>query len=462
MKKWISLNKIILFTLLFIGIPVNAGNKDQIPKIFLTGNFGYDYQEASVTIITSEGEKIENLTGKVKWRGGSTNTVDKHKRNYKIKFDKDQQLFGMRKDNNWILDAGQADLFRLRNRIATEIWNAFSHKPYYINEEPDALTGVRGQLVEVYLNEDYIGIYSLTECMDRKQLKLKKYNNATGEIKGGLWKSDSYGISLMWEVVSYDNKKNTWGAFEVKYPELDDLEETDYSTLYNAIYFVVNSSDEEFKNNVGEYFDLPVIIDYYIFLHTLNAFDNVGKNMFWAVYDKTINKKLTLAVWDLDDTVGAKWLGDWTSPEYNMNINFNLIVRLKELNVDGFNEKAIDRYHQLRNNCLSTDSLIHRYNSYYELLKKSGAAQREEEKWSGDSDINGETINFDDEIIYIRNWLTKHMDYLDTTTFLLNMGIENIQYKTVNKDIIYNLYGQRIINPKKGIYIKNKRKYIYK
>ena len=36
-------------------------------------------------------------------------------------------LLGMREDNNWIMDAGQIDLFRLRNRIATEIWNDFGH-----------------------------------------------------------------------------------------------------------------------------------------------------------------------------------------------------------------------------------------------------------------------------------------------------------------------------------------------
>ena len=56
----------------------------------------------------------------------------------------------------------------------------------------------------------------------------------------------------MGEAPPYDTRSETWGAFEVKYPELDDLEETDYSTLYNAISFVVNSSDEEFTAHVSE------------------------------------------------------------------------------------------------------------------------------------------------------------------------------------------------------------------
>ena len=431
-----------------------------LPIINLSGEFGYDYQEGYVSLIYPDGTSQNNLTAKIKWRGGTTNAEGKHKCNYKIKFTEEYSFFGMRNDNNWILDAGQADLFRLRNRIATELWNDFATKPYYINQEPNALSGVRGQVVEVYLNNEYRGIYSLTECMDRKQLKLKKFDKKTGEIHGGLWKSESYGSSLMWECPdNYDNKSETWDAFEVKYPELDDLPETDYSTLWNAINFVVNSSDEDFTQHVAEYFDIPVIIDYYVFLHTLNAFDNVGKNMYWAVYDKAEDKKITPAVWDLDATVGAKWLGDWAVPDYEMNINLNLIVRLSNLNVDNFNEKANNRYHELKRSFLSTDNLIKRYQDYYNLIKLSGAAQREEEKWSGDSDINGEEINFDNEIAYISDWISKHMKYLDSYIFPHDTKIRNISIAYKDRKI-YNLQGQSVNSNYKGLCIRDGKKII--
>lgn len=454
-------SKIILVVIIYVSI-LNISNAQSLPVIKLVGEFGYDYQEGTVSLIMPDGTSKDNMTAKIKWRGGTTNAENKHKRNYKIKFTEDQQFFNMRTDNNWILDAGQADLFRVRNRIATEIWNDIATKPYYADNEPEALSGVRGQMVEVYLNDEYRGIYCLTECMDRKQLKLKKFDKKTGEIKGGLWKSENYYNSLMWESIPYDNKSETWGAFEVKYPELDDLEETDYSTLYNAIDFVVNSSDTEFKNKVQEYFDFPVLIDYYIFLYTLNAFDNVGKNMFWAVYDKTKDKKLTIAVWDLDATVGAKWLGEWASPTFNININLNLYVRLKELDVDKFNGKIIERYHQLRKTHLSTENLINRYKSYYNLMNNSGAAQREELKWSENTDINGEILNFNNEIEYICNWITEHMNYLDTNIFSPQTSINYIYSDTKIKNFIYNLNGQRIEKPTKGLYIINGKKYVSK
>lgn len=455
--------RLFVFILLLINNALYA-QTSKLPIIKLTGQFNNSYQLGTFSLITTDGISNKQLQANIKWRGGTTNKENINKRNYAIKFNEDQQFFGLRKDNKWILDASNADVFRLRNRIATDLWNDMAHKSYYYDKEPNSLSGARGQVVEVYLNDEYMGIYCLTECIDRKQLKLKKYNKETGEIRGGLWKAVDYGNTMMWNCELYDNHSETWDGFEVKYPELDDVPETDYSTLYNAIDFVAHSSEIEFAAYVSDYFDMPVVIDYYIFLYVLNAFDNRGKNIYWAVYDKTKDKKVTIAVWDLDATVGQRWTDKWipnsSSPEYPFTDNMNLYYRLRQINVDSFNEKVIERYHQLRNNYLSTESLIKRYQDYYELLKNTGAAMREEEKWSRDSDVNGEEINFEKEIAYINDWITRHMAFLDTTIFPLKMNINNPYLNMSNDDTIYNLNGQRIIKPTRGFYIKNRRKYV--
>lgn len=447
--------RLLSFLLLLISI-ITSAQTNTLPVIRLTGQFSNDYQAGTVSLYLPDGTSQELLEATIKWRGGTTNTENTHKRNYTIKFSEDLQFFGLRKDNKWLLDAGNADVFRLRNRIATELWNDMAHKPYYTTQEPKALSGVRGQVVEVYLNDEYMGIYSLTECMDRKQLKLKKYNNKTSEIRGGLWKAVGWGNAMMWDCEPYDNHSETWGEFEVKYPELDDVPETDYSTLYNAIDFVAHSSDADFISHVNEYFDMPVVIDYYIFLYVLNAYDNRGKNMYWAVYDKTQDKKLTMAVWDLDGSAGQRWIDQWlpysSSPDYPFTDNINLYYRLRQLNADAFNEKVLARYQQLRTTFLSTDSLVRRYQDYYELLKNTGAAQREEERWSGDSDVRGEEISFQKEIAYITDWITRHMQYLDNNVFTTTTNISHPLVSTHHTDF-YNLNGQRIHTPRKGIYI---------
>ena len=437
-----------------------------LPILQLNGDFGYEYQQGAFSLVDAD-NNFHGLNAKIKWRGGTTNTIDKHKRNYKIKLDDDYRFFSLRNDNKWILDAGQADLFRVRNRIATELWNDMAHKPYYANKVSDIYTGVRGQMVEVFLNNEYRGIYCFTECMDRKELQLKKFDKKSGEIHGGLWKSEDYGTALMWDCPeTYDNRSETWSVFEVKYPELDDVEESDYSTLWNAIQFVAYSTDDEFRENVASYFDIPVVIDYYIYLLALSAFDNMGKNMYWAVYDKSEDKKLTLAVWDLDGTVGAKWMPEWASPEYEMDISLNLFCRLLALNVDNFNDKTLTRYKELREGVLSTESLKKRYTNYYNDMSLSGADKREEKLWSKDSDIKGKELNFESEHKYIIEWIDRHMVYLDE--FLYSGG--NTQINSITLPVrynhsIYNLNGQKMDRhylKNKGVYIKDGKKYIIK
>lgn len=446
-----------------------------LPLLVMEGTFGYDYAQGNISLLSPDEAEPTNSFAKVKWRGGSTNTADKHKRNYKIKTlnekGKKQEisLLGMREDNNWILDAGQIDLFRLRNRIATEIWNDFATKPYYASKEPKAKSGVTGKVVEVILNNEYRGIYSLTEAMDRKELKLKKYDDKNQEFHGQLWKVSSWDKATFWDIdKDYDNTQETWHAFETKYPDIEDVNPTDYSPLYEAIDFVVNSNDEAFKKEVGDYFDIPVLIDYQLFQETLKPVDNNGKNMYWGIYDVAKSKKLTLAIWDLDASVGQYWQcstplhPNYVLPNTDLGVKdgFNLYHRLSSLNVDNYNEKVASRYQELRKTYFSEENLISRYQGYYDMLVKSGAASREECKWSKDSDIGGYPLNFKSEIEYIKNWIINRLNYLDTNQFPISTNISEIHQKeSLSPKTTYNMLGQKVGASYQGLKIKNGKKF---
>lgn len=446
-----------------------------LPLLVLQGSFGYDYAQGSMSLYSSDATEPTISLIKAKWRGGTTNTADKHKRNYKIKplnfkgKGQDISLLGMREDNNWILDAGQIDLFRLRNRIATEIWNDFATKPYYASKEPKAKSGVTGKVVEVILNNEYRGIYSLTEAMDRKELKLKKYDDKNQEFHGQLWKVSSWDKATFWDIdKDYDNTQETWHAFETKYPDIEDVNPTDYSPLYEAIDFVVNSNDEAFKKEAGDYFDIPVLIDYQLFLETLKPVDNNGKNMYWGIYDVAKSKKLTLAIWDLDASVGQDWHcstplhPDYVLPNTDLGVKdvFNLYHRLSSLNVDNYNEKVASRYQELRKTYFSKENLISRYQGYYDMLVKSGAASREECQWSKDSDIGGYPLNFKSEIEYIKNWIINRLNYLDTNQFPISTNISEIHQKeSLSTKTTYNMLGQKVGTSYQGLKIKNGKKF---
>ena len=340
-------------------------------------------------------------------------------------------------------------------------WHSLQWQP----TEPSLTSGVRGHVAELFLNNEYRGIYSFTECLDRKQMKLCKADTTNNEIHGLLWKSVAYGYSTMWDnpVEPYDNTSDVWNAFETKYPELDDVDTLDWSPLKNAIETVAKAKNYNHLQDVHQYFDIPVIRDYHLFVELLNAVDNCGKNTYFAIYDKKKSYMITLAVWDLDITTGSIMLNlynpNYVTPLHDI-ISYNKLDYLLLWNAD-YSEGLANRYAELRNSFFSIESLCQRYTKYYNLLSNSGAAAREEQRWSGDSDVNGYEINFSDEIEYICDWLKQRINFLDHKYSYTN-NIRNALTKTSEKRI-YNMQGQQINRNsqlKPSIYIQNGRKVV--
>jgi len=419
-----------------------------LPVVSIYGSFGNEYSDGSIVVQEPDKKAYTMQRMKAKWRGGITNSNDKHKRNYHVKFldangeKLDQKFFGLRNDNSWILEACQVDMSRIRNRMITDLWNDFSVKPYYADKEPKALTGSRGEFVELMLNEEYRGIYCMTEAIDRKQMKLVKYDEDKGVMHGQLWKSKdwSYAVFMghnsnstsypMTSPVNYNNHSESWDQYYVKYPDFDDVNPTDWQPLYEAVNMVCTADNATFKSKVGEMFDLPLVIDYYILMETILATDNHGKNMYFAVYDQQESKKITFGVWDMDATMGQRWSDSYyhssmMKPEQdyatyiinNEHGDYNLFRRLRATDANDFNMQTRLRYRDLRQTWLQTNSIIARFERQLEAFKTAGADQREYKKWSGDSDVAGKTLNFSTELTYLKDWITKRMNYLDKTRF---------------------------------------------
>ena len=474
-----------------------------LPVVRLYGSFSNDYSDGYVIVNETKEGVPELMDMKAKWRGGITNSGDKHKRNYHLKL-KDAQgekleksFFGLRNDNSWILESCQVDMSRIRNRVLTDLWNDFCTPPYYISQEKKAMSGTRGRFVELILNDDYRGIYCMTENMDRKQLKLKKIDEATMTVHGQLWKSKDWTYATMmgyspdggyqpkdYLTTPYEGSE-MWDQYQVKYPDFEDYGyQTNWETLYDAVDFVCHSTDNEFSQHIGEYFDLPVVIDYYILMETILATDNHGKNMFFANYDKQQDKKITLAVWDMDATSGQRWSDayyhEWfLGPEQDYaqfittyeHGDYNLFRRLRNTDADDFNMRVRMRYRDLRQDHLATERILSRFRTQLDEFKRCGAAQREYDRWSYDSDVAGHALNFDEEMDYLTDWFTRRMNYLDNIRFKIDelpsevTGI-TIQQSGIGTNNVYDLNGKKVgtvgdfSTLPAGVYIVNGHKII--
>ncbi len=431
-----------------------------LPVVEINGTFGTEYTYGDIRVSDPMGVfgADTTLTARIKWRGATTRY--RNKKQYAVKLYDDNgaptdvSFFGLRADNNWILDGMVIDKARMRNRVVTDWWNDHGAKPYYIDKEPEALTGTRGRFVELLLNGQYAGLYCMTEKIDRKQMKLKKYDDlkaGTPEaIRGQLYKASDWSYAVFMghnsdnnyypgtSPVGYNNNSEVWDSYEVKYPDLGDGQPVDWAELYNAVNFVCTATDEEFIAQVGTYFDLPPLVDYYVLMEVILSADNHGKNMYWGIRNRHKNLMLTLALWDLDSTCGRRWDASEVRAEqdyteyitYMEHGDFNLFRRLKACNVDNFDEAIRMRYKALRAGSLHTDSLMNRFLTYKEQFDRAGASTREEERWSN-MDIG--VIDFDDEMDYLNSWFTTRLNYLDEAWDIASLpdpvpdGIEDVE-----------------------------------
>lgn len=426
------------------------------PVIQIYGTYSKTPYRTGTVVITHPDSLIqERISSRVRWAGSSTAGTDRKKHNYHLKFYNEdgskmmKSFFGLRSDFHWRLDAGQIDFARVRNRVSKDIWADFATAPYYAAYEPKTpYSYVRGDFVEVFLNDEYMGIYSLNEHMDRQQLKLKKYDYDAGEFHGGLWKPMSWTSLTVFSSLetAINANSKTWDQFYVKYPNIDDVKPTNFETLRDAIDFAINATTTQFNDSARYYFDIPVFRDYYLFTILLTAPDNVGKNLYYACYDVATDKRLTIAVWDLDCTQGQFWSNLGTNyhhekvgPEYDFRGNslsqHKVMNRLWKSDVS-FHGLATERYWELRGTTFNPDSIVARYKAYFDEMKACGADQREITRWSHGTDLGGRVLNFDNELEYLRDWWTRHIAYLDENVFMpYPLGDVNFDYLVNVKDI---------------------------
>ena len=407
-----------------------------LPVVELNGEFGNNYQYGTVTVNEPDSAFAEPLTARLKWRGSTTNNNSRNKRNYRIKFvnpldstKENHRFFGLRNDNCWILDAGQSDFLRVRNRVNTDLWLDMSRRPWYADTLPNAHNGSRGQMVEVILNGEYAGIYNMCEPIDRKQLKLKRYDEENQVFHGQIWNAH-----IWTRTVTMSDPANripyyrwSWDGFETKYPDPDEIRTVNWNALEKAVYFASRvstsaASRQMTVDSLGYYFDIPVLQDYYIFIATIQALDNESCNIFYSTYDTQGDQRLTMTPWDLDASLGQSYSPyinnpATVSPERDMSWISNVPL-YSMWDVKALRDPAVDRYYELRKTVLNTDNLVNRYRSAITELENSGAAAREEERWSRDIDLANKVLDLSAEMDKVEDWIRRRMTYLDENVFI--------------------------------------------
>lgn len=357
---------------------------------------------ADFALTEASGQATTSAVG-IEIRGGNSQSYDK--KSYELSFwtdtlgtaSRDVQLLSMRTDDGWNLLAMFNERTRANNMVSHDLWHDI-HQPYYLAKEPDAKSGIRLAYVEVFLNGTYKGLYGLSEKVDRKQLKLKKYNNS---IKGELYKGSSAAQgSLFASAPSFDNTSELWAGFEYKYPD----EQIDWTSLHDFVDFVATSGEADFNQQIAKRFRMDNAVDYFLFLNLLHIGDNTGKNLYVAKYNT--GEPYFYVPWDLDGVFGYNWQGLRDSTTTDLLTN-GLYQRLnQDCSPTGFRAKLAQRWTALRTTVLTEAYIMGKYRLQTQYLLANGALEREQRTWGNVPASAGEQA-------YIARWLHARLAYLD-------------------------------------------------
>jgi hypothetical protein len=167
----------------FTSLPVlRISTKDAAPIVSKEVYLGATFTLTNPAV----GPDAAALNGKIRGRGNST--WGQIKNPYKIQFTDDASyagipdFLGMKKNRNWALLADYFDRSLLRNKLAFSLGSSSVFS--------DGLKWTpSGQHVEVYLNDDYVGVYLLTEDIriDPARLNIRKMSASTpvNDVDGG-------------------------------------------------------------------------------------------------------------------------------------------------------------------------------------------------------------------------------------------------------------------------------------
>jgi hypothetical protein len=267
----------------------------------VTGGNGWSYDQKEVEI---------------RLRGNSTTGLPK--KPFRVKFPDKISPLGLThcSEKNWVLLANDADKSLLRNAVAFAVSRTLLKKGDPFHKDKAILFTAATQFVDVYVGDEYQGVYHLTDQVQAKKgrVDLKEPDPAAGgdKLTGGyLLELDGFAHS---EFAYFDTPKGM--PVTLKFPDLEDNDHENYTVqsaafkdrryLYIKDYYanaenkLFSSSYKDPENGWRNYFDESTLIDYYI----ISEFTG-NPDAWWSTYMYKLrnsdNEDLFFGpVWDFD------------------------------------------------------------------------------------------------------------------------------------------------------------------
>ena len=363
-----------------------------------------NYVDGTISISDPEGLYSDVLEFKADMgiRGRGNSTWSFPKKPWKVKLDEKASLLGMPADKEWALLANYADRTLIRNIVAMRLSEicGFSWTP-------------RMRSVEVYLNNEYQGVYTLCEhkkvSKDRVDIDIVGENDNSGDALTG-------GYYL--EIEEQQDETTCWWTsmgvpMMFSDPEEPTAQQLEYvKNLFESFEQALWARNWSETSGYPKYIDVDSFVDYYIVQElTKNVDGNLRKSSFIT---KERGKKMEMYhLWDFDLTLGNCgyfWDGVGNGPE---NFWIKLDKWYPHLFEDpAFVEKVQNRWNELMPEFSKIPDFIDEQALYLDK-----AQERNFQVWSIWESVEWVYFpslgSYEKEVEYLKEFYTERLQWLD-------------------------------------------------
>ncbi len=373
----------------------------EIPKVYFEGNIDDMNLKSDVRNIKLKYETTDfNFEAYTTIKIQGTSSLAYEKKNYTINLYEDEEYknkmnvdLGFGSESKYCLKANWIDKTHARNIVTARIVSDIQDRYGVLSDTPNNGL-VDGFPIEVYINGEFLGLYTWNIPKSDWMFNMDEGNPNHIVFAGENWQPtvlfEDYANFADWEIQVGEESEETLAKFN------------------RLIDFVINSSDEIFKNEFENYLDLDASINYFIMLEFAELFDNTGKNMLMATYDGEI---WFPSLYDLDSSWGTHYDGLSTIEYDSLYDAFgsNLWSRFATI----FASEIKERYFELRKDILTKENVLKEFNDFANIIT--------EELWEKERIRWGEEIPGYD-IIQISEFLDIRIPLVDV--FMENLGTD--------------------------------------
>ena len=389
---------------------------NELPRVYMTSDrLGLLATKQDAEAFCECEIKINNqtikcyATGKVQ---GTTSATFPAK-NFTFKFYSDEECSSKQKiDVGWgeqykyCFKKNWVDTTHTRNlagaRIAYDMVESRPSSEFKTNLQTSPRNGaVDGFPCKLYINGEFWGLYTWNIPKDTWMFNMSNDNPnhmvlcAEKNNNGDMSVAYSTQFRKSWDGID----GNEWSV------EAGTLTDSLKNSFNNAINFVMTASDEEFKANISNHFDLYSLLDYYLFSYLTCHYDGLGKNMLMATYDGV---HWGACLYDMDSIFGATYDGgsfmasNRPCPSGYQETNSLLWQRIEKCFINELKE----RYFELRKGALSLGNIITHAEEIYDLVSDR-VFNDDKAKWTG---LPSQSTN---TITRFRNYMRDRAKYVD-------------------------------------------------